>query len=85
MTGAELRMMRKRLELERTEFALLLGYVGTNRNNETRVKRLEDDVQVPLYIGRLVWLIEKYFIEHNRNLPHWPANLHIEGEEESWM
>ena len=57
MTGVHLKYIRERLGMRRQDFALLLGYTGTDRNNENRVKRLEVEDQVPLYIGRLLWLI----------------------------
>lgn len=84
MTGAELRVIRERLELGRTEFALLLGYIGNDRNNNLRVRRLEDEELVPLYIARLVWLLDRFHREHNGNLPHWPDSLRIEGGEHPW-
>jgi hypothetical protein len=84
VTGAEMKESRKRLELQRPDFALLLGYIGNDRNNENRIKKYEDSELVPLYIGKLVWLIETYVHEHNGNLPHWPENLRIEGEDQPW-
>lgn len=84
MTGKEFRLVRERLKLGRSQFALLLGYVGNDRNNNLRVRRLEDEELVPLYIARLLWLIDQYRIEHG-NLPHWPSGLKIEGESEPWM
>jgi hypothetical protein len=84
MTGAELKTIRQNLELRRSEFALLLGYVGNDRNNNLRVRRLEEEELVPLYIGRLVWLIDRWCREHNGNLPHWPEALKIEGETKPW-
>jgi hypothetical protein len=83
MTGAELKRIREELGLGRNDFALLLGYVGNDRNNNLRVRRLEDEELVPLYIGRLVWLIVHWYAEHG-SLPHWPVELRIEGEERPW-
>ena len=84
MTGVHLKYIRGRLGVGRQDFALLLGYTGTDRNNENRVKRLEAEYQVPLYIGRLLWLMwDKY--EQDGELPHWPEYLHISGRSEPWM
>lgn len=85
MTGAEFKRIRKSLEMERGEFALLIGYRGSDRNNETKIKRLEDGEQVPLYIARFVWLIQLYFHTHNGNLPSWPNHLRFEGSKQPWM
>lgn len=85
MTGDELKSIRKRLELDRHQFALLLGYVGNDRNNETRIKRYEDSDEVPLVPARLAWLIMEYSRRNCGNLPHWPDNMHIEDEPEPWM
>lgn len=61
MNGSQMREIRRKLKMERAEFARLIGYTGTDRNNEMRVKRLENNgpgSPVPLYIARLVWLID---------------------------
>ena len=65
MQGNELKEIRERLGLERLAFARLLGYTGTDRNDEMRIRRYEnqsDKYQLPLYIARLAWLISK--VEH---------------------
>jgi hypothetical protein len=84
MTGKDLRRIRKSLSLETKDFALLLGYTGNDRNNDLRIRRLEAEDLVPLYIGRLVWLIKCWFDEHEGTLPYWPPDLRIEGEEHPW-
>ena len=84
MTGEHLKYIRQQLGVGREDFALLLGYTGTDRNNENRVKRLEAEDQVPLYIGRLLWLIWDIY-EESGELPHWPDYLHISGRSEPWM
>lgn len=75
MTPQELKNLRKRLGLERLTFARMIGYTGSDRNDVTRVKRLEEKGQVPLYIARLAWLIDAY---HRRTgkfptFPDWPG------------
>ena len=84
MNGGQLKEIRNMLGLGRAKFALLLGYTGSDRNNDLRVRRLEAGEQVPLYIGRLVWMIWTHY-DQTGELPHWPEHLHIEGEQEPWM
>jgi hypothetical protein len=76
MTGSEMREIRRRFRMERADFAKLIGYTGTDRNNELRVKRLENAGEpVPLYIARLVWLIAIWARGHNQlpDFPEWPG------------
>ena len=84
MTGEQMKEIRNMVGLGRGKFALLLGYTGSDRNNDLRVRRLEAEDQVPLYIGRLVWMIWNHY-DRTGELPHWPDHLHIEGEQEPWM
>ena len=84
MTGDQLKDIRRRLGKGRHDFALLIGYTGSDRNNDLRIRRLEAGDQVPLYIGRLAWLIWVDYAEKGV-LPFWPEYLHIEGEKEPWM
>jgi len=84
MTGDQLKYIRHKFGVGRRDFALLLGYTGSDRNNDLRVRRLEAEGQVPLYIGRLAWMIWNHY-DQAGELPHWPDHLHIEGEEEPWM
>ncbi len=76
MTGSQMRELRRRLGMDRLQMARVIGYTGTDRNDELRVKRLENAGDpVPLYIARLLWLIEL----HNRHwkclpiFPEWPG------------
>ena len=85
MSDSEVREARHRLGLSRGELALLIGYVGTDRNNDTRVRRLEADEEPPLYLLRFLWLVERWREEHGGDLPAWPEHLKIEGETEPWM
>lgn len=71
MTGGEMEEMRDRLKMSRIAFASLIGYTGTDRNNETRVRKHEASDQVPLYIARYLWLIDVY-VRRTGNLPPWP-------------
>ena len=68
-----MRELRRQLRMDRLQFARLIGYTGTDRNDEMRVKRLENAGDpVPLYIARLLWLIAVWTRTHN-GLPDWPA------------
>lgn len=72
MIGAELRQIRKHFGMDRFQFARLLGYTGTDRNNETRLRGYENGkFAVPLYIARLAWLIDRYR-DLNGCLPQFP-------------
>lgn len=76
MTGSEMREIRRRLKMDRATFAKLIGYTGLDRNNENRVKRLENAGDpVPLYIARLLWLIEVWVRNKNElpPFPDWPG------------
>ena len=76
MTGSQLREIRRRLGLERLGMARLIGYTGTDRNDAMRVKRLENSTDlVPLYIARLVWLIEEFeqVQGYKPHFPDWPG------------
>jgi hypothetical protein len=70
-----MRELRRRLGMDRLQLARMIGYTGTDRNNEMRVKRLENNgpgSPVPLYIARLLWLIELYWQDHDADLPDFP-------------
>lgn len=79
MTGSDMREIRRRLHMDRVQFAKLIGYTGNDRNNESRVKRLENAGDpVPLYIARLLWLIEVYARRTGElpGFPDWPGYDH---------
>lgn len=70
-----MREIRRRLRMDRLQFARLIGYTGTDRNDEMRVKRLENAGDpVPRHIARLVWLIAIWTRTHNElpPFPDWP-------------
>ena len=76
--GQEMKNIRQRMGLERLEFARLLGYTGSDRNDVTRIRQYEagrNGKQIPLYIARLVWLIAYYQrrIGAMPEFPHWPG------------
>ena len=75
MLGSELREIRHRLQMDRLQFARLLGYTGTDRNDVMRVRRLENGRQVPLYLARLVWLVAAWVRRTNAMppFPEWPG------------
>lgn len=60
MQAEEMKRIRKSLGMERIAFARLIGYTGTDRNSENRISAFENGrTQIPLYIARLVWLIDQ--------------------------
>ena len=75
MQSVELKQLRQRLGLSRLEFARLIGYTGTDRNDETRVRKYETTVQPPLHIARLVDLIQRWYSMFGRlpDFPDWPG------------
>ncbi len=66
-----MRELRRRLKMNRVEFARLIGYTGTDRNDETRVKRHENSPKIPLYLARLLWLLDNWF-NNTAQLPPFP-------------
>jgi hypothetical protein len=57
MKPAQFRQIREDLELDQLGMASLIGYSGIERNAAKRVEELERGRRdIPLYIGRLVWL-----------------------------
>lgn len=76
MQGSEMRRLRERLLMNQIEFARLIGYTGTDRNNETRVRHYENGkYQIPLYLARLLWLVERHCVWFGRlpDFPSWPG------------
>lgn len=76
MTGPEMKAIRQKMGLDRVEMARLIGYTGNDRNDESRISKLESGAkQIPLYIARLVWLLGA----HQRRtgilpeFPGWPG------------
>lgn len=59
MKGQEMKQIR--------QLARAIGYTGTDRNDEMRVRQYEyGKKQIPLYIARLVWLMDR---EHRNAVP----------------
>lgn len=76
MHGTELKQIRQRLGMDRFQFARLIGYTGTDRNNETRLRSYENGkLQVPLYIARFADLIQRWYLIFGRlpDFPDWPG------------
>ena len=75
MESVELKKLRQRLGLDRLQFARLIGYTGTDRNDEMRVRRYETTRQVPLHIARFADLIERWFLMFGQlpDFPEWPG------------
>lgn len=58
--------------MDRLQFARVIGYTGTDRNDMMRVRRHENGQQVPLYLARLAWLIVAW-VRRTGELPPFPA------------
>lgn len=71
MQSSELKKLRQHLGLDRLQFARLIGYTGTDRNDEMRVRKYETTVQPPLHIARFAWLLDR-FNDLNGYLPQFP-------------
>jgi transcriptional regulator with XRE-family HTH domain len=78
MRGQDFKNIRQKMGLERIEFARLIGFTGSDRNDLTRIRQYErghNGRQIPLYIARLVWLLSA----HQRRtgilpeFPGWPG------------
>lgn len=81
MNGAEMRAIRKRLNLDELGLARQIGYTGTDRNDITRIREYErDKKQIPLYIARLVWLIGETVRENLREAGQWPHAHEIDDD-----
>jgi len=72
MQSADLKNLRHDLGLSRLEFARLIGYTGTDRNDETRVRKYETSVRPPLHIARFADLIMRHYLMFGK-LPDFPA------------
>lgn len=76
MNGKEMAQIRGQLALDRVAFARLLGYTGTDRNDDTRIRKYENDKQqIPLYIARLVVMVLTYhtLTKALPEFPSWPG------------
>jgi len=72
MKSSDFKNIRKRFGMEQLQFARLIGYTGTDRNCIDLIRKYENGKkQVPLYIARHVWLIER-FRDLNRFMPQFP-------------
>lgn len=76
MKGDDMRQARAYLgNLDRYQFADLLGYTGSDKNNFTRIKSYENGKRrIPLYIARSVWLLMNFYSSHRQlpGFPYWP-------------
>lgn len=93
MKGVELKRLRQEMGLSRLELAALIGYTGTNDNNRSRLRQMENGrKEIPLYIARFVWLLAKWHamfqaravsVSWPPRFPRWPGYdfEHIPDEE----
>ena len=76
MLGTEFRQIRWRLQMNRLQFARILGYTGTDRNDVMRMRKYEGDKQqIPLYVARWAWLLVAWFDLTGQipQFPDWPG------------
>ena len=66
----------------------VVGYTGTDRNDETRIRRYENQCEkypIPLYIARLAWLIDGVMASAREEPPElWPEMLTDDGTGIDW-
>lgn len=77
MSGAEFRQIRKALGLSLDQFALELGYEGSQNGNRNTIKRFESgDRPISLPVAKLAWLLQK------TGPQNWPQHLLAEPVQE---
>lgn len=57
--------------MDRLQFARVIGYTGTDRNDIMRVRRHENGQQVPLYLARSIWMLAAW-VRRTGMLPPFP-------------
>lgn len=79
MQGNEMKDIRERLGMTELQLARAIGYTGTDRNDDTRIREYErGKKQIPLYIARLVWLMAR--VIEGEWIDLWqPADKSVEG------
>jgi hypothetical protein len=79
MNSQQFKNIRQELGLDRLQFARLIGYTGTDRNDVTRIRSYErgglGGKQVPLYIAKLVYLLVRHYRSTGQlpTFPDWPG------------
>lgn len=70
-----MREVRRELRMDRLQFARLIGYTGTDRNDTMRVRRHENSALIPLYLARSIWLIAAWSrrVGELPPFPEWPG------------
>jgi hypothetical protein len=75
MQPHDLKQLRHSLGLDRLQFARLIGFTGTDRNDVTRIRQYEgtgnSSKQVPLHIARFADLIMRHYLMFGK-LPDFP-------------
>lgn len=68
--GPEFKRMREHLKLNRDEFAIELGYEGSEQGNRNTIRRFEKGERaVPLPVAKLCWMFLTF------GIPEWPSGL----------
>lgn len=74
MDGQEMRRIRHKHGLTKHQWGLLMGYTGNENTNSSLVKRYEQGRRpIPLYIARLVFLLDQYPAGALPTFPDWPG------------
>lgn len=81
-----MRAVRAQLGMTELQFARLIGYTGTDRNDDMRIREYErGKKQIPLYIARLVWLVGVVMSEAEEMPPEMlSACLNDDGSAIDW-
>jgi transcriptional regulator with XRE-family HTH domain len=78
MPGAEFKRVRQALNLSQDEFAIELGYEGTQQGNRTTIKRFETGERpLSLPVAKLVYMMSLY------GVPEWPEYLEAQPAEKT--
>jgi transcriptional regulator with XRE-family HTH domain len=78
MSGRELRKIRERLGLTLDDFAIELGYEGSQNGNRTTIKRFENGERpISLPVAKLAFMLAQF------GIPKWPQHLEAEPAKDS--
>lgn len=78
LSGKEFRIIREKLGLSLDDFAIELGYEGSEDGNRNTIKRFETGKRpISMSVGKLAYM----FLLHG--IPEWPQNLEAEPAREA--
>lgn len=77
MTPEQFFAIRRQLKLSRDEFAIELGYEGSQNGNNTTIKRFErGDRPISLPVAKLAFMLARH------GVPKWPQHLEAKPAKE---